>query len=230
MENIVQLGFIYALKDPLNKEIFYIGATQTSLIQRLRTHYIHVYEAKRGKRLINRRIKRLIELLPLKAEIVLLDIIHNECINKAEIMHIKIMRNNGYPLLNETDGGEGGNTIKYKTFQEKMVINNKLSKALKGKKKPIGFAEKMSVKRRGLGNPGAKFLSIGWVVADEKYLFKYAFEINAYLKKGNASSNISNFFKKNRLGRPYNHKWTLFSDLGKETQDIVQSLYENKEY
>ena len=48
MENKVPVGFIYYLQNPVTGEIFYVGATETSLKNRLRTHYQHLSEALKG--------------------------------------------------------------------------------------------------------------------------------------------------------------------------------------
>jgi len=59
MENnrIVDLGFIYCLKNPLNDEIFYIGATESAPKDRLKMHYAHFREYLKGLRNLNNRFK-----------------------------------------------------------------------------------------------------------------------------------------------------------------------------
>ena len=67
MENN-QLGYIYALKNPITNEIFYIGATSKSLEERLKMHYVHLEAFKRGERKSNKRFTYLLELFPKKIE------------------------------------------------------------------------------------------------------------------------------------------------------------------
>ena len=125
-----------------------------------------------------------------------------------------------------TDGARGGNTFKYKSKEEKLITSNKISQKLKGKKKPKGFAENLSKKRKGLNNPAAKEMK-EWIVADGKYLFKYAFEINDFIGSKHAHSNVYRQVKiKGR--KPYGYKWEYYSDIDIEIQDIVHATYENK--
>ena len=71
------LGFIYCLQNPITGEIFYVGCTETSLKNRLKTHYQHLKEYQNGKRNENKRYLYLEKMLPLKAEIILLEIVMN---------------------------------------------------------------------------------------------------------------------------------------------------------
>ena len=99
-------------------------------------------------------------------------------------------------MLNETDGGKGGNTHKYKTNTEIKTIGEKISKALKGKPKSKKFAENLSENRKGLGNPRAKKLkepiyAINYISRKKiRKAFYYGFEIDNFLNKENAWSNI----------------------------------------
>ena len=43
-QKLVQLGFIYCLKNPKNKDIFYVGATESAPKDRLLGHYYHFKE------------------------------------------------------------------------------------------------------------------------------------------------------------------------------------------
>lgn len=229
MENKLPLGFIYYLQNPITSEIFYVGATEISLKNRLRTHYQHLSEAIKGQRKMNKRYEYLINLKEIKATIHLLEIVTEGNLEDREMFYIKHFRKINPNLTNMTNGGPGKCTSLYYTEEEKIKFGHKISKSLKGKKKPEGFAENLSKQRKGLGNPATKEISIGWIVADKKYLFKYGFEINEFISSKNAYGNIFNYFKNNRKGSPYGYQWELFSNLDVEIQDIVQSLYENKE-
>lgn len=228
MENI-PLGFVYYLQNPNTGEIFYVGATQISLKNRLRTHYQHLLEMKKGQRKSNNRYEYLLNLQPVKATIHLLEVVTDGDLFERERFYISKFREINPNLTNMTNGGQGQYTTEYYSEEQKIEYGQKISSALKGKKKPEGFSEHLSKIRKGLGNPAAKEIPIGWIVANENILFKYGFEINEYISNKYAYGNIFNYFKNKRTGKPYGHKWELFSKLSKEIQDIVQFSYENKE-
>lgn len=230
MENKIPLGFVYYLQNPITSEIFYVGATEISLKNRLRTHYQHLTEAKKGLRKMNKRYEYLINLKEVKATIHLLEIVTEGNLEEKEMFYIKHFRDINPNLTNMTNGGPGKCTLLYYTDEEKIKFGHKISKQLKGRKKPHGFAENLSKQRKGLGNPATKEISIGWIVADKKYLFKYGFEINRFISNNNAYGNVFSHFKNKRKGTPYSYQWELFSNLNKEIQDIVHNSYENKNY
>ena len=230
MENKIPLGFIYYLQNPSTGEIFYIGATQVSLKNRLKTHYQHLREVMKGLRKMNKRCRYLLRLQPLKAIIGLLEVVTSGDLEERERFYIKKFRAINPNLTNMTEGGAGKCTSLFYTEEEKREFGHKISQALTGRKKPEGFAENMSVKRKGLGNPASSVISVGWIVADDKYLFKHGFEVNNFIGNKNAYGNVFKKFKNKSKGTPYNRNWKLFSDLPKETQDMVQSLYESREY
>ena len=228
MEKKIPLGFIYYLQNPNTGEIFYVGATETSLKNRLRTHYQHLNEALKGQRKMNKRYEYLVNLKPLKCTIHLLEVVTDGNLESRECFFIKKFREINPNLTNMTNGGAGKCTSLFYTEEEKIKFGHKISLKLKGRKKPKGFAENMSIQRQGLGNPAAKEISFGWVVVNENQLFKYGFEINTFIGSKHAYGNILSHFKKLRKGSPYGHQWELFSNLNKEIQDIVQFNYENK--
>ena len=227
MEKIVPLGYIYYLQNPITKEIFYIGATEKPLKERLKNHYKHLKEAIEGKRKMNKRFEYLINLGDNKATIHLLQTVTNDCLNKAEKYHIKHFKTIYPNLTNMTIGGESGNTSSEYTEEELIVYKRKISESLKGVKKPAGFAENLSIQRKGKNNPALKEMSIGWIVCDNN-LFKHTFEIDNFIGKKSASSNVIRNIKKGNKGTPYGLQWELFSLICKERQDIVQKSYENK--
>lgn len=226
---IVELGFIYGLVNPTTGEIFYVGATQTSLKNRLRTHYQHLREFERGIRKTNKRYVYLQNLRPLKCEIVLLELVINADIDEKESFYIKKYREINPNITNMTDGGKGKQTSKYYTEEEMLEYGAKLSKANKGK--VISQAQKdfLSSTRKGLNNPNVHPLRIGSLVCFKDQLpvrmFKYGFEINNFIGSKHAGSSVvkSLGIAKNQYG----YEWKKFDDCTKEIQDIVQSLYEN---
>lgn len=226
---IVELGFIYYLQNPLTGEIFYVGSTTTSLVSRLRTHYQHLREYERGLRYENKRYVYLKNLRPVKATIHLIEIVTNADLDEREIFHIKNFRRSYPNLTNMTDGGRGKHTSKYYTEEQKKIYGEKISKSLKGRPKPDGFAEHLSNTRKGLGNPATKELK-KWIVALDNLrkplkLFKYGFEVNIWTNRPFAYGNVYKKVGSNRLS--YGNYWEYYDNLPKELQDIVRSDYES---
>lgn len=146
------MNTIYFLQNNATKEIIYVGATTMSLKRRLQAHYSQMYDAKRGGRKMTKRYAYLIELLPIKVSIHLIEEVSEKETSDKEIHYISLFRSLGHPLLNMTKGGKGGFTSEFYSDEEKEKYGNKISVALKGRKKPIGFAENLSNARKGLGN------------------------------------------------------------------------------
>ena len=121
-------GFIYYLQNPTTDEIFYVGSTECSLKNRLRTHYQHLREFERNLRKTNRRYEYLLKLRPLKATIHLLELVFTkEELEKREIFYIKHFRKINSNLTNMTDGGKGKCTSKYYTEKELEIYSLKIS-------------------------------------------------------------------------------------------------------
>lgn len=129
MENKIPLGFVYYLQNPITSEIFYVGATEVSLKNRLRGHYQHLSESLNGKRKMNKRMQYLLDLKPLKATIHLLEIITEGNLEEREIFYIKHFRDINPNLTNMTNGGPGKCTSLYYTEEEKIKFGHKISKA-----------------------------------------------------------------------------------------------------
>ena len=125
-------------------------------------------------------------------------------------------------LLNEANGGIGGNTISNKTDEEKKAIGNKISNILSGKSKPDGFAEHLSDIRTGKGNPMAKVLNPKIVVLKSTNnnsiirSFDYVFEINAFLDDAHAGSNIVKQLKKRPYTRSKGYVFRYIQDIDNE--------------
>ncbi len=224
------MGFIYYLQNPNTGEIFYVGATQCSLNNRLRTHYQHLREFERGERYRNKRYDYLVNLRPDKATIHLLEIVTDIAkLDKREKFYIKHFREINPNLTNMTDGGRGQHTSKYYSTGEMLEYTNKISIANKGKKKPIGFAEKLSRDRKGLKNPAARPLRNNGIIGTRDRInfvwFKYGFEVNLYFKNKNAYSNVYRFVS--TTNKPYGYEFKYFNEATQRIQDIVQSQHES---
>lgn len=188
---------IYGLISPIDGKVIYVGATTKSLEYRLKQHYWHLNGAIRGERRMNKRFEYLKNLLPLKVSIKCLYTTNDVYgLKWYESKYIKIYRELNPDLLNETDGGVGQNTHKYKTDKEISEIGAKISNAIRGKAKPDGFSEHLSEIRKGLGNPGCKKLDAPIYAVNIKTQrrvnkkFEYGFEVNSFVHKHNAWSNI----------------------------------------
>lgn len=187
-------GYIYGLKDPITKIIVYIGATKEYPTKRFVEHYRQLEEVLKGKRNNTKKFEYMKKLLPLKLILTIIEEVDIINLYNKEEYYINEYRKLNPELLNETVGGIGGNTHIYKDNKNIQNIGIKISNALKGKKKPKGFAENLSNNRKGCLNPGSKRFnspvfctdSANNVIAE----FNYSFEIDKWLNK-QAWSNIS---------------------------------------
>lgn len=204
--------YIYSLINPIDNKVIYIGQTKENINHRLKGHYWKLNEVKRGKRNWTPLFKFLNSILPVKVKISLIKEIDTN-VNLAnpdfyEEFYIKKYRKENPDLLNETDGGIGGNTIKNKSKEEQIAIGQKISKKLKGKPKPAGFGEHLSYIRSGKSNPGAKPLNpkIGAYINNKLVkIFDYGCEINQFLNNKYAYGNI---YKLISSGTPhYGYVW-----------------------
>lgn len=184
---IVMIVHIYGIVNPITKKVVYVGQTPDNLEHYLKTKYWKLNEVKRGSRNWTKLFHFLDDLLPTKAEIILLKECNTEkpfnSPNGMEYLYIKKYREINPNLLNETDGGIGGYTAAYKSKEDKRKISEKISKANKGRKKPDGFAEHLSAIRQGKNNPMATEIKIGiYNKKDELiHVCNYGFEVNKFL-------------------------------------------------
>lgn len=188
---------IYGLKSPIDGQIVYVGATTKSLDFRLKQHYWHLNEVINGTRKSNKRFEYLKSILPLKVSII--SLYETDDVNGLkfyENRYIEQYRKINPNLLNETDGGIGENTHKYKSSEEIKNLGIKISNKLKGKSKPKGFAEHLSKIRKGSGNPMARPLDTPIYCINInthkrlKGFFMYGYQINQFLNTKNAWSNV----------------------------------------
>lgn len=138
--NINKLPKIYALIDPISKEIRYVGQTMFCPKKRLKEH-LHgssgLYYDNHNKRWIRKLLKN-----NLKPKIIILE--YNAIWEKSEIRWIKKFRDAGYNLTNSTNGGEG-----IQNYKHSIKTKNKMSKSHKGKLGPnTGKTFSIEVKRK----------------------------------------------------------------------------------
>lgn len=85
----------------------------------------------------------------------LIKIVQNDYLYEWEKYYINKYRKLGCPLTNQTDGGEGGDTQKYKNPIDKQAFSELIRNKIAYRKKPEGFAENLSKSRMGKNNPMA---------------------------------------------------------------------------
>lgn len=210
---------IYGLVNPSTNEIIYVGQTTKLLEVRLNGHYWKLNEAKKGKRTMTKLFKFLDSYLPFRVKIILLKEVDTskpfQNADFSEKYYIEKYKKINPNLLNETDGGIGSNTYINKSNNDKSEIGKKISKQLKGRKKPEGFAEHLSNIRKGKNNPMAKKFNIpigaykGFNLIKK---FNYSYEINNFLNKNNAWSNIKKVLEGKLNYCPYGYVWKYINE------------------
>jgi hypothetical protein len=173
--------FIYVLKDPTTNEIRYVGKTP-NIKTRLQGH---ISASKHGgshrknwiKSLLDQNLKPLIEVL---------DSVEKEESSALEIAYIAFFRENGYRLVNSTDGGEG--TVGWKHPDE---IKEKIKKSNLGQKRSEKTRKNVSVSL--VGNSRAKlgklrkdnksgYKNISWYSKSKSWLSRYRRKHLGYFK------------------------------------------------
>lgn len=205
---------IYALINPNTNEVIYVGQTTKSLEERLKSHYWKLNEAKRGGRTMTTLFKFLDSFLPNTVIITLLKEVDNDKLQGIsdyyERYYINYYRNINPNLLNEANGGIGGNTYANKSDEEKRIIGTKISNKNKGRKKPEGFASNLSVQRMGGNNPMARKFErkIGAYINSKLVKsFDYSFEINEFIGSKSAGRNVTRQLRKNSISSNYGYIW-----------------------
>lgn len=205
---------IYGIINPIDNQVVYVGQTSDDLNHYIKSKYWKLNEVKRGQRNWTKFFHFIDDLLPIKVTAKVL----YECDttkpfqnpNGMEKIFIEKYKKINPNLLNETDGGKGGFTHKYKTDEEKAEIGRKISIKNKGKKKPEGFGERLSALRKGNGNPMCKPFKtpIGCFKNDKLIkVFYYTFEIDNFLNKKGAWSNVKKVLDCKYIGIPYGYNW-----------------------
>lgn len=212
--------YIYALKEPINNSIIYIGQTIGSVEHRVDSHYWKLNEVKRGERNWTSLFKFLDDLLPKRVYgIIIKEVDDTKPFNSPDFLeryYIKKYREQGCNLLNEADGGIGGNTYKHKTSLQIEEIGKKISLRLKGKPKPPGFAEHLREIRSGANNPMARKLErpiAAYKGIELIKVFHYKYEIDEFVGKKGACSNVDKVLSGKIKYRPYGYSWKYLEKL-----------------
>lgn len=191
--------YIYKLTNLITNKV-YIGKTTQTLEQRLNEHAIYASDENHKTHLANSIRKHGIENFKIES----IDTANTEEeLDRKEKFWIKKYNSvlEGYNL---TDGGEGGNTYKYKTEAEMLEIKNKLSLAKKYDK-----------------NPNATKVKCRNEKTKEEYHFNTLIEMQEFFNETN-----HNFITKRCLGQTkclYKQIW----NIAYENQDYV-NLSSNK--
>jgi len=120
---MIKKVYIYALINPLNNQVFYVGYTY-DLKRRFNSH-MNIYGKKREKNSYKDNVINKILKLGLKPEMKVIDecdYVFNSEHNmfehqRLEIYYIKKYRDEGIKLTNLTEGGDGGCTFSKKIYQ-----------------------------------------------------------------------------------------------------------------
>lgn len=238
---LVELGFIYALKDPRTDEIFYIGATESAPKDRLMGHYSHFKEYLKGLRKETKKFKKFEEFFPDSAKLELIEIVQNDYLYKKEIEYIE-KYSKTYNLTNQTYGGEGGDTFTLQDSINKSNISELIAIKNSGRKKPDGFAENLSKTRMGKNNPAAGKTTMPTCIVfdlnnNPLKMLKFPYEITEFFDKkfgienhklhAGRTGNITKALKKSGKISSTGFNFVIFENCTKEIQDIVQQDYEN---
>jgi len=194
--------FIYALLDPITKNIKYIGKTEYTLEKRFKEHLKDGNKKTYKNKWINSLYNK-----GLTPEIILIEEVNENIWKEKEIFYISLFRSMGSKLTNISKGGEGGGSIGYKHTKEWKEAQ-KLRLIKRNKEKPLGkeFYEELNGKKRipiiqlDLENNFIKeFISTAEAASSLVYLQK---DRNV-IKTANAITNCL----KNRNKKAYNFKW-----------------------
>lgn len=239
-QKLVELGFIYCLKNPKTDEIFYIGATESAPKDRLVGHYDHFKEYLNGKRNSNKRFKYFESIWPDIAKIELLEIIQNDYLYSKEKEYIK-KYSELCTLTNQTIGGEGGDTFSLQDSINKDKISQMIS-IKNSKPKPEGFAENLRNMRMGADNPMSgkssmpktiifdgdnnpiKLVTAPYQISE---FFDIIYGVEHHKTHSGRAGNISRALKTKGITSSSGYLFKSFDSCSTEIQDIVQKDYES---
>jgi hypothetical protein len=175
---------IYALVNPITKQIRYIGKTKNTLKVRLSQH-LRDSNLKTHK---NKWIKSLAKN-DLKPEIMLIEEVDESCWKEKEISYITLFKNLGYKLTNTSKGGEGGGSLGYKHTEEFKLKRAEMMRK-RNQEKPLSkeFYKELADRKK---KPILKFDKKGLFLCEYDSTFDAAYKISELSgKKG--VKNIAN--------------------------------------
>lgn len=114
----IKKSYIYALINPLNDQLFYIGKSINPK-KRLSNHFCRSNLNKNG--LVNTLLRKL-KKKNIKPIVKILCVCYIKNENIMEKRYISIYKNNGYKLLNQRSGGDGWQNISNKQFNYNPYI------------------------------------------------------------------------------------------------------------
>lgn len=240
----VDLGFIYCLRHPDTKDIFYIGATEKAPRDRLAGHYQAFAEYLKGQRKSNKRFRYFEAVWPNLVEIELIEIIQNDYLYKKEIDYIT-QYSKKHKLVNQTKGGFGGDTFSMQSKVDKYRISSLIAKKTSKVTRSDAFRENLREKRRGKNNPMVNSHTMPNCVIlslEEASFLKYItapYQITEFLnlhygegkhkKHAGATGNISKGLKHKPTVTSYGFLFKRWDDCDEELKNIVQKKIENEQ-
>jgi len=133
-------SYIYALVDPRDKEVRYVGKT-TDLRRRTWSHLHSVKDTKTNKKAWIRGLQN-VNLNPL---VMLLAVVPKSLDGIYEIIWIRLLKRK-FKLTNITKGGDGGDTLsgthRPKEWQDKIALSNTGKKRTEEQRSHIGDANR----------------------------------------------------------------------------------------
>ena len=232
---LVDLGFIYCLKNPTTDEIFYIGATESTPKDRLAAHYSQFKEYLQGKRNSTKKFVYFEKIFPEVVKIEILEIVQNDYLYQIEIKYISEYSNKG--IVNQTKGGTGGDTFTQQQSVDKSNISQLIALKNASKTRTEVYKENLRKLRLGSNNPMAGLSSMpSCIVFDinntplKKFIAPFeitTFFDNIYGEENHKIhagrvGNITKALKKADSAKSSNYTFKKFDLCPKEIQDIVQ--------
>lgn len=172
--------FIYALLDPRDGSVKYIGKSKN--VKSRYSYHINEYKSKKISKKIN-WIKSL-RKLDLKPELLIIDEVEDYSWQFWEIHYISLFKFYGFDLKNSTNGGEKSGNHKGMKRTESTKEKMRLAASKRGK----DFYENMVEKRRLNGN---------WIISLSKKEFTDKHKENIRLSKINMNDDVRRNMKNN---------------------------------
>jgi group I intron endonuclease len=158
--------FIYAIVHPIKKQVVYIGKTTVGK----KRFKMHLWDIKKPNRPIKCFIAKYVNI-GIHPLFEILEYVAGEEIDEREKYWISFYKQSGLSLLNLTDGGDGpkgkvvssatrkkisesakGRVVSKETRDKLRAFNLGNPAWNKGKKMPVGMAEKISKLKKGISN------------------------------------------------------------------------------
>lgn len=197
----------------------------------------------KGKRNKTRKFEYLENLFPTLAEVELLEIVQNDYLYKKEIEYIS-KYSEMYTLVNQTLGGEGGDTFSLQEKINKNRISELISNKTSGRVMSESQKQMLSETRLGKNNPMAGNSKMPTCIMYKNEIpiriFSYPYEITEFFdnvfgienhkKHSGRAGNISKGLKQKEKYISSGYSFIRLDQFDERTiQDIVQTLEKSSE-